>query len=251
MTVPQTTAFLERADLFIGADSGPVAPGGLRGDRRRSSSSAGRTARGQWRPWSRRSLVLRHRRPLPPLPSQGLPAGRSPLHDGSATPTASIAPPGAGGRACIARSRRMRRLINPRGPELWRGDITPAERRSRPSRPEEPDDKGPSPQRRPSTGAAGSSWPGSSGSACSTGRWSSSSAGASSGEWSRASGRGHRDGLVTHGRDFSIDEAVDLAALGVPGAIGEPVLGHLDVDRLIGREVRSGRPPSRRAGRWS
>ncbi len=45
----------------------------------------------------------------------------------------------------------MRRFDQPReGPELWRGDITPAEaRRSRPSRPEEPDDKGPSPQRQP------------------------------------------------------------------------------------------------------
>ncbi|MDG3004059.1 glycosyltransferase family 9 protein [Paludisphaera mucosa] len=60
LTVPQTTALLERADLFIGADSGPA----------HLAASAGATSvilfsgtnnPVQWRPWSSRSLVLRNR----------------------------------------------------------------------------------------------------------------------------------------------------------------------------------------------
>ena len=65
LRVTETTALLERADLFLGADSGPA----------HLASSAGvpsvilfsGTNRvGQWRPWSRRSLVLRHKVPCRP-----------------------------------------------------------------------------------------------------------------------------------------------------------------------------------------
>lgn len=65
LTVTQTAALLERAELFIGADSGPS----------HLAASActpsvilfsGTNRVGQWRPWSRRSLVLRHRVPCGP-----------------------------------------------------------------------------------------------------------------------------------------------------------------------------------------
>ncbi len=60
LSVAQTTALLERADLFIGADSGPAhlaacasVPSVV------LFSGTNRVA--QWRPWSRRSLVLKQR----------------------------------------------------------------------------------------------------------------------------------------------------------------------------------------------
>jgi heptosyltransferase-2 len=59
MTVPQTAAFLERADLFIGADSGPshlAASAGIAS----VVLFSGTNRVSQWRPWSRRSLVLRN-----------------------------------------------------------------------------------------------------------------------------------------------------------------------------------------------
>ena len=59
MTVPQTTAFLERADLFLGADSGPSHLAACAGTPSVVLFS-GTNRPGQWRPWSRRSLVLRH-----------------------------------------------------------------------------------------------------------------------------------------------------------------------------------------------
>ncbi len=59
MTVPQTTAFLERADLFIGADSGPAHLAACAGIAAVVLFSGTNCSR-QWRPWSRRSLVLRH-----------------------------------------------------------------------------------------------------------------------------------------------------------------------------------------------
>ena len=59
LTVTETTALLERADLFIGADSGPshlAASAGIASVVLFSGTNRSR----QWRPWSRRSLVLRH-----------------------------------------------------------------------------------------------------------------------------------------------------------------------------------------------
>src|SRR5262249_33993890 len=59
MTVTQTAALLERADLFIGADSGPshlAASAGILSVILFSGTNWVR----QWRPWSRRSLVLRN-----------------------------------------------------------------------------------------------------------------------------------------------------------------------------------------------
>ena len=60
MTVAQTTALLERADLFIGADSGPAHLAASAGTLSVILFSGTNQAR-QWRPWSRHSLVLRHR----------------------------------------------------------------------------------------------------------------------------------------------------------------------------------------------
>lgn len=65
LSVAESAALLERADLFIGADSGPA----------HLAASAGTTSvilfsgtnqHRQWRPFSRRSLVLRHRVPCRP-----------------------------------------------------------------------------------------------------------------------------------------------------------------------------------------
>ncbi len=60
MTVAQTTALLERADLFIGADSGPAHLAASAGTLSVILFSGTNQPR-QWRPWSRHSLVLRHR----------------------------------------------------------------------------------------------------------------------------------------------------------------------------------------------
>ena len=60
LTVTQTTALLERADLFIGSDSGPAH---LAASARTLSVIlfSGTNQPRQWRPWSRHSLVMRHR----------------------------------------------------------------------------------------------------------------------------------------------------------------------------------------------
>jgi heptosyltransferase-2 len=60
MTVAETTAFLERADMFIGADSGPAHLAASAGTLSVILFSGTNQSR-QWRPWSRHSLVLRHR----------------------------------------------------------------------------------------------------------------------------------------------------------------------------------------------
>jgi ADP-heptose:LPS heptosyltransferase len=60
LAVTETTALLERVDLFIGSDSGPAHLAA-------SASTAsvilfsGTNRPGQWRPWSRRALVLRQK----------------------------------------------------------------------------------------------------------------------------------------------------------------------------------------------
>jgi ADP-heptose:LPS heptosyltransferase len=60
LAVPETTALLERADLFIGADSGPAHLAACAGIPAVILFSGTNQAR-QWRPWSRRCLVLKHR----------------------------------------------------------------------------------------------------------------------------------------------------------------------------------------------
>lgn len=60
MSVPETTALLERADLFLGADSGPAHLAACAGVPSVILFSGTNRVR-QWRPWSRRSLVLRRR----------------------------------------------------------------------------------------------------------------------------------------------------------------------------------------------
>jgi ADP-heptose:LPS heptosyltransferase len=65
LTVTQTAALLERADFFIGADSGPshiAASAGLPS----VILFSGTNRAAQWRPWSRRSLVIRHHVPCGP-----------------------------------------------------------------------------------------------------------------------------------------------------------------------------------------
>jgi len=60
LTVTQTAALLERADLFIGADSGPAHLAACVGTRSVVLFS-GTNRVGQWRPWSKQSLILRRR----------------------------------------------------------------------------------------------------------------------------------------------------------------------------------------------
>lgn len=60
LTVTQTTALLERADLFIGADSGPAHLAASTGTLSVILFS-GTNHAPQWRPWSRHSLILLHR----------------------------------------------------------------------------------------------------------------------------------------------------------------------------------------------
>jgi ADP-heptose:LPS heptosyltransferase len=59
LTVTQTAALLERADLFIGADSGPSHLAACAGIPSVVLFS-GTNRPAQWRPWSRRSLILKH-----------------------------------------------------------------------------------------------------------------------------------------------------------------------------------------------
>jgi ADP-heptose:LPS heptosyltransferase len=65
LSVAETTALLERADLFLGADSGPshlAASAGVPS----VVLFSGTNRVSQWRPWSRRSLVLRSSVPCRP-----------------------------------------------------------------------------------------------------------------------------------------------------------------------------------------
>ncbi len=65
LTVTETTALLERADLFIGADSGPAHLAASAGTLSVVLFSGTNQPR-QWRPWSRHSLTLRKRVPCQP-----------------------------------------------------------------------------------------------------------------------------------------------------------------------------------------
>jgi ADP-heptose:LPS heptosyltransferase len=65
LSLTETAALLERADLFLGADSGPAHLAACAGIPSVVLFSGTNLAR-QWRPWSRRSLVLKHRVPCRP-----------------------------------------------------------------------------------------------------------------------------------------------------------------------------------------
>jgi heptosyltransferase-2 len=81
MSVAQTTAFLERADLFIGADSGPAHLAASAGTLSVILFSGTNQPR-QWRPWSRHSLVIRHRVPCQPCHQKVCPLAGHPCMSG-------------------------------------------------------------------------------------------------------------------------------------------------------------------------
>jgi ADP-heptose:LPS heptosyltransferase len=81
LTVTQTTALLERADLFIGSDSGPAHLAASTGTLSVIMFS-GTNQPGQWRPWSRHSLVLRHRVPCQPCHQKVCPLANHPCMSG-------------------------------------------------------------------------------------------------------------------------------------------------------------------------
>lgn len=81
LTVAQTTALLERADLFIGADSGPAHLAASAGTLSVVLFSGTNRVR-QWRPWSRHSLTLRHRVPCHPCHQKVCPLANHPCMSG-------------------------------------------------------------------------------------------------------------------------------------------------------------------------
>ena len=83
MTVTQTTALLERADLFIGADSGPAHLAASAGTLSVILFSGTNQPR-QWRPWSRHSLILRRRVPCQPCHQKSCPLADHPCMTGLA-----------------------------------------------------------------------------------------------------------------------------------------------------------------------
>jgi ADP-heptose:LPS heptosyltransferase len=81
MSVTRTAALLERADLFIGADSGPshlAAGAGVPS----VVLFSGTNRSGQWRPWSRRSLILKHPVPCRPCHQRTCPLATHPCMTG-------------------------------------------------------------------------------------------------------------------------------------------------------------------------
>ena len=81
LAVPETAALLERADFFIGADSGPAHLAACAGIPSVVLFSGTNRAR-QWRPWSRRSLVLRHAAPCRPCHRKVCPLADHPCMSG-------------------------------------------------------------------------------------------------------------------------------------------------------------------------
>ncbi len=81
LTVTQTTALLERADLFIGADSGPAHLAASAGTLSVILFS-GTNQHRQWRPWSRHSLTIRHRVPCQPCHQKVCPLAGHPCMSG-------------------------------------------------------------------------------------------------------------------------------------------------------------------------
>lgn len=81
LAVTETTALLERADLFLGADSGPAhlaASAGVTSVVLFSGTNGHR----QWRPYSRRTLVLRHPVPCRPCHRKVCPLADHPCLSG-------------------------------------------------------------------------------------------------------------------------------------------------------------------------
>ena len=81
LSVTQTTALLERADLFIGADSGPAHLAASAGTLSVILFSGTNQPR-QWRPWSRHSLILRRRVPCQPCHQKICPLADHPCMSG-------------------------------------------------------------------------------------------------------------------------------------------------------------------------
>jgi len=81
LAVTETAALLERADLFIGADSGPAHLAACAGVASVILFSGTNRAR-QWRPWSRRSLVLKHKAPCRPCHQKVCPLAGHPCMSG-------------------------------------------------------------------------------------------------------------------------------------------------------------------------
>ncbi|MFO0910932.1 MAG: glycosyltransferase family 9 protein [Isosphaeraceae bacterium] len=81
LTVAQTAALLERADLFIGADSGPSHLAACAGVPSVVLFS-GTNRASQWRPWSRRSLILKHHVPCRPCHEKICPLADHPCMSG-------------------------------------------------------------------------------------------------------------------------------------------------------------------------
>ncbi len=81
LAVTETAALLERADLFLGADSGPAHLASCAGIPSVILFSGTNQAR-QWRPWSRRSLVLKHKVPCRPCHHKTCPLADHPCMTG-------------------------------------------------------------------------------------------------------------------------------------------------------------------------
>ncbi|MGP0069081.1 MAG: glycosyltransferase family 9 protein [Isosphaeraceae bacterium] len=81
LSVTETTALLERADLFIGADSGPAHLAASAGTLSVILFS-GTNQHRQWRPWSRHSLTIRHRVPCQPCHQKVCPLAGHPCMSG-------------------------------------------------------------------------------------------------------------------------------------------------------------------------
>jgi ADP-heptose:LPS heptosyltransferase len=81
LAVTETAALLERADLFLGADSGPAHLAACAGVPSVILFSGTNRSR-QWRPWSRQSLVLRHRVPCSPCHQKTCPLAGHPCLSG-------------------------------------------------------------------------------------------------------------------------------------------------------------------------
>jgi heptosyltransferase-2 len=81
LSVTETTALLERADLFIGADSGPAHLAASAGTLSVILFSGTNQPR-QWRPWSRHSLILRERVACQPCHQKTCPLADHPCMTG-------------------------------------------------------------------------------------------------------------------------------------------------------------------------
>ncbi len=81
LEVTETAALLERADLFVGADSGPAHLAACSGVPSVILFSGTNRAR-QWRPWSRRALVLKHDVPCRPCHHKTCPLADHPCMTG-------------------------------------------------------------------------------------------------------------------------------------------------------------------------